>query len=146
MLLVVAALAPIVVLVALGAPRMDVSVLAETIPLGQVPCATGGGNKDDSACHCEASVAVWRSHCEAGLGVMAPIPYHKICCFRLHVDDKHSVPSAPVRVRGYLDPAGHGEFVSKMFFEKELRANDFTISNESSTGPSAAHVAEGKTS
>ena len=81
MLLVVAALAPIVVLVALGAPRMDVSVLAETIPLGQVPCATGGGNKDDSACHCEASVAVWRSHCEAGLGFMAPIPITKYAVF-----------------------------------------------------------------
>ena len=37
--------------------------------------ATDGGNKDDSVCHWEASVAVDGDH--TGIGVIAPIPYYK---------------------------------------------------------------------
>ena len=56
-----------------------------------VPRATDGGNKHDSVCHWEASVAVWRSHCEAGIGVITSIPYYQKYCFLLHVD--HRSPS-----------------------------------------------------
>ena len=47
---------------------------------GARPRATDGGNKDDSACRWEASVAMWRSHCQAGIGVIKPIPYHQTLC------------------------------------------------------------------
>ena len=45
------------------------------------PRATDGWNKDDSAHHWEVSVAVWKSHCEAGIGVITPIPYHQNMLF-----------------------------------------------------------------
>ena len=49
-------------------------VIREHAPLGcrydrLGPRATDGGNKDDCACHWEASVPVWGPHCQAGIGV-----------------------------------------------------------------------------
>ena len=40
------------------------------------PRATAGGNKDGPVHHRVASAALWRSHCEAGISDMSPIP----CC------------------------------------------------------------------
>ena len=58
--------------------------------------AEDGGNKDDSGSHWEASVAVWRSNCEAGIGVGTTIPLStKICGLLLHV-----VRLAPAASRG----------------------------------------------
>ena len=51
-----------------------------------VPRATGGGNKDDTARHRAASVALCRSHCQAGIGP-PEVDYFiaKICGFLRHV-------------------------------------------------------------
>ena len=37
-------------------------------PRARLPRATDGGNKDDSAHYWEASGALWRAHCKAGIG------------------------------------------------------------------------------
>ena len=65
--------------------RDDISQMTNPIAgssTGAYPRATDGGNTNESVHHWNASVPVWRAHCEAGIGDMPPIPYHqKICCF-----------------------------------------------------------------
>ena len=39
------------------------------------PRATDGGNKDDTARHGAASLALWRPHCQDGIGLKRPITY-----------------------------------------------------------------------
>ena len=41
------------------------------------PRATDGSNEDGAAHHWDARVALWRSHCQAGIGVMPPICYYQ---------------------------------------------------------------------
>ena len=45
-------------------------LVAHTYLGSRFPRATVGRNQDGSAQHCTASVALWRVHCEVGIGVM----------------------------------------------------------------------------
>ena len=41
------------------------------------PRATVDGGKDDAAPHRAAILALWRSHCQTGIGPQGPIPYYQ---------------------------------------------------------------------
>ena len=45
------------------------------------PRATGVGNKDEAAHHRAAILALWSPHCQAGIGLIRPIPHYQNLLF-----------------------------------------------------------------
>ena len=85
-----------------------------------VPRATGGGHKDDSAHHWEASAALCRPHCEAGYRPISADPYHQISAISV-ATWVSSPPTAPAVASG---PRGRKPDASRVFSSR-LRLSAF---------------------
>ena len=63
-----------------GFPRFCPTFCAVSDGFETAPRATDDGNKDEAAHLRGASLALWRSHCQAAIGPKLPTSLTKICC------------------------------------------------------------------
>ena len=86
-----------------------------------LPRATDGGNKDGSAHHWAASVALWRPDCETGIGPGGRFLITNICCLLWHAAPR---PTLPWQLRSTLERSSKGaNFASRAMLVNTARAS-----------------------